>query len=140
MPVNFVKGHLFTSLQNAISAGQAFKSKSLKSAPKRGGLYSKRATKRSRFTGGSYQRKILTGKQCCARNCLTTILTPEEIEGCLKLFWEKTEEEQRAFIFNYFFITKVQADNGRSSYEYKINGKRACQEAWKRCYGISNGR
>ena len=140
MAVNLVRGHLFISQQNAISERQTFKSKPLKSAPKRRGLQSKRVTKKSRFTSGSYQRQLLTGKQCCVKNCLTTVLTPEEIEACLNLFWEKTEEEQRAFIFNYFFITKVPADNGRSSYEYKINGKRVCQEAWKRCYGISNGR
>ncbi len=71
---------------------------------------------------------------------MTSVLAVEEIAQCLELFWGKSEEEQREFILNYLFITQGTGQNGKNSYEYKVNGKHVCQMAWKKCYGISNGR
>ena len=97
-------------------------------------------SKQHRFTSSSHVNKLLSGKQCCNSKCLSSVLTCEEIEECLSVFWGKTEEEQRAFILDYFFFNKNMKDNGKFSYEYKVNGKGVCQAAWKKCYGISNGR
>lgn len=84
--------------------------------------------------------KLLSGKQCCSKRCFTTVLAFEDVEECLNLFWEKTEEEQRAFILDYLYFYNISKDGGKPLYEYKVKGKGVCQEAWKRCYGISNGR
>ena len=96
--------------------------------------------KKQRFTSSSHVNQLLSGKQCCNSNCLSSVLTCEEVEECLSVFWDKTEEEQRAFILDYLFFNKHFKDSGKFLYEYKVNGKRVCQAAWKKCYGISNGR
>ena len=81
-------------------------------------------TKFSRFTSSSYVNQLLSGKQCCSKNCLTTVLACEEIEECLNLFWEKMEEEQRAFILDYLYFNKSIEDSGKVSYQYKVNGEK----------------
>lgn len=93
-----------------------------------------------RFTSSSHVNKLLSGKQCCNSECLSCLLSREEIEECLSVFWDKTEEEQRAFILDYLFFNKNLTDNGKFSYGYRVNGKGVGQAAWKKCYGISNGR
>ena len=59
-----------------------------------------------------------------------------ESRGDRSVFWDKTEEEKRAFILDYLFFNKNLNDNGKFSYKCKS----VCQAAWKKCYGISNGR
>ena len=44
------------------------------------------------------------------------------------------------FIIDYLYFNKNAKESGKSFYEYRVNGKGVCQEAWKICYGISNGR
>ena len=43
--------------------------------------------------GTSHVNKLLSGKQCCNSKCLSCLLSCEEIEECLSVFWDKTEEE-----------------------------------------------
>ena len=79
--------------------------------------------------------------QLLPTNCMVDVLTSEEIEGILKLFWNKLEEEQRGFILDFLFLNQMETEAGkRQRYNYNIKGKTVCQEAWKLCYRISNGR
>ena len=84
--------------------------------------------------------QLLLGKQCCNSKCLSSVLTCEEVKECHSVFWDETEEEQRAFILDYLFFNQNFKDCGKFFYEYKVNDKHICQAAWKKCYGISNGR
>lgn len=128
------------SPQGEISSDEITVIKPAKSREKQKGPLQERKTKKSQFTSSSYVNQLLLGKQGCSNKYLTTVLACEEVEECLNLFWEKTEEEQRVLILDYLYFNKNTKDTGKPFNEYKVNGKGICQEDWKRCYGISNGR
>lgn len=108
--------------------------KPAKSREKQKGPLQERKTKKSRFTGSSYVNQLQLGKQCCSNKCLTTVLACEEVEECLNLFWENTEEEQRVFILDYLYFNKNTKDTGKPFYEYKVNGKGVCHDInWLHC-------
>lgn len=54
----------------------------------------------------------------------------KEVEEYLSVFWEKKEEEQRAFILDYLLLNKNTMDCGKFFCEYKVNGETVCQEVW----------
>lgn len=50
----------------------------------------------------------------------------KEVEEYLSVFWEKTEEEQRASILDYLLLNKNTMDGGKFFCEYKVNGETVC--------------
>jgi len=46
-----------------------------------------------------------------------TVLACEEVEECLNLFWEKTDEEQRVFIIDYLYFNKNTKYSGKPFYD-----------------------
>lgn len=58
-----------------------------------------------KFNSGNFLEAALK-TQCCARKCLT-VLSSGTIQELLRGFWERTEEEQRAFIIDYLHFAYV---------------------------------
>jgi len=97
-----------------------------------------RGKKKEKYKSGKFLEAALNSK-CCARKCLA-VLSAGTIQECLRGFWERTEESQRAFIIDYLHFAGVPCENRTIRYEYRVNGQNVCQKAWRMCYGISTGR
>ena len=59
----------------------------------------------------------------------------KEVKEYLSVFWEKKEEEQRAFILDYLLLNKNTMDCGKFFCEYKVNGETVCKKFGWKYYG-----
>lgn len=75
-------------------------------------------------------------EKCCKENCISSILTKEDVVKNRKQFRDLSEEGQRSFILN-FFLTNQCFLNGRRKYTFRVNCKKVCRAAWMKAYSIS---
>ena len=67
-------------------------------------------------------------EKCCKENCISSILTKEDVFKNRKQFRDLSEEGQRSFILN-FFLTNQCFLNGRRKYTFRVNCKKVCRAA-----------
>ena len=78
-------------------------------------------------------------KKCCQNECLTRILSDQDITETREKFFKKTLKKQGKWLMNFFEISQ-RVENGRPTFDYFVKHKKVCQKAWLLSYGISNGR
>lgn len=101
-------------------------------------LKTKENMKKSKVNYAKVEKEVKLGN-CCHKKCIRRKLSISDVYETRQMFFDKSQEQQRAYLINFFQISQ-RSKNGRTVYAHYVNGKEVCQKAWIFSHGMAYGR